>query len=189
MIPEQSPGNDYHCCLLVIKQTPQCERCSIAGRWVSDFCSTRARADPRRKAASLGVYSHKRDGWGIFYDQPVLLNERQAGVSLEGMVRQTAVEDPGCPAQADGIDGWVFSSLSLLSNSAMAWNAGHMQNALNRIQATGENPLFEDLRRIAPINIEGINLRGTFDFPVEKFAQRILPSSVPVKALNQRRTA
>ena len=43
----------------------------------------------------MGIYSHKRDGWGIFYDQPVLLNERQAGVALEGMVRQTAVEDVG----------------------------------------------------------------------------------------------
>lgn len=328
-------------------------RFGIAGHWgranlaSSDMMSLetersiwQARADPRRKTASVGVYSHKRDGWGIFYDQPVLLNERQAGVALEGMVRQTAVEDVGqlavdthgytdfamglgkllhfdlCPHLADikhrklhafkgyagpaslaGVlvcdlnmadmeavyddlvriaasvhsgqcsavqvltrfgsdargqaiyDGGVqygllqrtiylvdyflnpafrgevrhalnrgeathtlyraihtgkipaalskrmesvaavSSSLSLLSNSVMAWNAGHMQNALNRIQAAGENPLSEDLRRIAPINIEGINLRGTFDFPVEKFAQRILPSSVPVKAPNQRRTA
>ena len=30
-----------------------------------------------------------------------------------------------------------------------------------------------DLRRIAPTNIEGINLRGTFNFPVERYAQRM----------------
>lgn len=296
-----------------------------------------ARADPRRKTASVGIYSHKRDGWGIFYDQPVLLNERQAGVALEGMVRQTAVEDVGqlavdthgytdfamglgkllrcdlCPHLADikhrqlhalkGHEGHpslsnvlvcdlkladieavyddlvriaasvysgqcsavqvltrfgsdargqviydggvqyglmlrtiylidyflnpafrgevrhalnrgeathtlyraihvgkipgalskrmesiaaVSSALSLLSNAVMAWNAGHMQIALDRIRAAEGKPLSEDLRRIAPINIEGINLRGTFDFPVERYAQRLLPSSVEIKGAGQR---
>jgi hypothetical protein len=36
----------------------------------------------------------------------------------------------------------------------------------------------EHLRRVAPTNIEGVNLRGTFDFPVDRYAQRILPSSI-----------
>lgn len=299
-----------------------------------------SRADPRRKTASIGVYTHLRDGWGIVYDQPIVLNERQAGVAIEGVVRQSAVEDVGqlavdthgytdfamavakllgfdlCPRLADikhrklyalrgytvpgslesvmacnlelsdmeGVldelvriaasirsgqcsavqaltrfgsaargqsvyDGGVqfgqmlctifkvdyllnpvFSSeirhalnrgesshtlqhaihsgkipaalskrteslaavssaLSLLSNCVMSWNAGHMQTAWEGIRQAGGEPVTGDLRRIAPTNIEGINLRGTFDFPVEKFAQRILPSSVPVKTLGQRRTA
>lgn len=71
----------------------------------------------------------------------------------------------------------------------MAWNAGHMQPAWEGIKAAGGEPLTEDLRRVAPTNIEGINLRGTFDFPVEKFAQRILPSSVNLKDLGKRRIA
>ena len=29
------------------------------------------------------------------YDQPIVLNERQAGVAIEGVVRQSAVEDVG----------------------------------------------------------------------------------------------
>lgn len=35
-----------------------------------------ARQDPRRQTASIGVYSHVRDRWGIFHAQPIVLNER-----------------------------------------------------------------------------------------------------------------
>lgn len=287
-----------------------------------------ARADPRRKTASVGVYTHVRDGWGIIYDQPIVLNERQAGVALEGMVRQTAVENISqlavdthgytdfamalgkllhcdlCPHLADikhrqlhALKGYqspislapilkcdidiskchdvyddlvrvaasvhsgkcsavqalirfgsdargqaiydggvqfglllrtiylidyllnprfraevrhalnrgesshtlqraihsgkvpaqlskrheslaaVSSALSLLSNAVMAWNASHMQTALERIRQAGGTPLPGDMRRVAPTDIQGINLRGTFDFPIEKFAERIMPSS------------
>jgi hypothetical protein len=44
-----------------------------------------ARADPRRRTSSIGVYTHVRNRWGIFYDQPIVLNERQAGVAIEGV--------------------------------------------------------------------------------------------------------
>lgn len=287
-----------------------------------------ARADPRRKTASIGVYTHLLDRWGIFYDQPIVLNQRQAGAAIEGVMRQSVVDDIGqlavdthgythfamtltklagfdlCPRLADlkhrrlhapvgsampdalkpvldcdifeadieacyddlvritssvrvgqcsavqalqrygsdargqrvydaGVqlgkllcsiflmdyflippfrgeiqhalnrgesihtlqraihDGQVpnelakrdeslaavSSALSLMSNLVMAWNAGYMQGALDRIRAAGAEPEAGDLRRVAPTNIEGINLRGTFDFPVDKYAQRILPSS------------
>ena len=299
-----------------------------------------SRADPRRKTASIGIYTHVRDGWGIVYDQPIVLNERQAGVAIEGVLRQSAVEDVGqlavdthgytdfamavakllgfdlCPRLADikhrklyALKGYtvpdaletvlacnlelsvmeavfdemvriaasirsgqcsavqaltrfgsaargqsvydggvqfgqllctifkvdyllnptfsseirhalnrgesshtlqhaihsgkipaalskrteslaaVSSALSLLSNSVMAWNAGHMQTAWEAIRDAGGEPVTGDLRRIAPTNIEGVNLRGTFDFPVEKFAKRILPSSVDVRDLGRRRIA
>lgn len=48
-----------------------------------------ARMDPRRRAHALGVYSHVLDQWGLVYDQPILLNERQAGAAIEGAIRQT----------------------------------------------------------------------------------------------------
>ena len=46
-----------------------------------------ARTDPRRNTPSVGIYSHVRDRWGVFYAQPFVLNERQAGVAIEGVVR------------------------------------------------------------------------------------------------------
>ncbi|SAL38385.1 transposase Tn3 family protein [Caballeronia udeis] len=33
------------------------------------------------------------DRWGIFYDQPIILNERQAGAAIEGVVRQSGTRD------------------------------------------------------------------------------------------------
>jgi hypothetical protein len=52
-----------------------------------------ARADPRRRTASIGMYTHVLDRWGIFYDQPIVLNERQAGAAIEGVVRQNTTKD------------------------------------------------------------------------------------------------
>jgi TnpA family transposase len=49
-----------------------------------------ARVDPRRRTYGIGLYTHLLDQWGIIYDQPVVLNERQAGVAIEGVVRQTS---------------------------------------------------------------------------------------------------
>ena len=46
-----------------------------------------ARTDPRRRTASIGMYTHVRDRCGIFYDQPIVLNERQAGSAIEGVIR------------------------------------------------------------------------------------------------------
>ncbi|PWG73728.1 hypothetical protein DF186_21550, partial [Enterococcus hirae] len=47
-----------------------------------------ARVDPRRRAFSVGIYSHKVNQWGVVYDQPIILNKRQAGAASEGAVRQ-----------------------------------------------------------------------------------------------------
>ena len=51
-----------------------------------------ARLDPRRQTPSVGIYTHVRDRWGIFYAQPIVLNERQAGTAIEGVVRQEHIE-------------------------------------------------------------------------------------------------
>lgn len=71
----------------------------------------------------------------------------------------------------------VSSALSLLSNIVVAWNTEGMQAALDGMRAAGAEPPSQDLRHVAPTNVEGINLRGTCDFPVEKYAECILPSS------------
>ena len=51
-----------------------------------------ARLDPRRNTLSMGIYSHVRDRWGIFHAQPFVLNERQAGVAIKGVIRQEKLE-------------------------------------------------------------------------------------------------
>lgn len=51
-----------------------------------------ARLDPRRKGPAIGTYPHILDQWSIFYDQPIVLNRRQAGAAIEGALRQTIVD-------------------------------------------------------------------------------------------------
>lgn len=287
-----------------------------------------ARADPRRRTASIGVYTHVRDRWGIFYDQPIVLNERQAGVAIEGVIRQSSTDDVAmlavdthgytdfamglaralgfdlcprlahlrdrrlhvpvdflvpadlttitdCDVRLDAIEAiWddfvrvaasvqsghctavqalarfgsaargqplydggvhlgrlfrtiflidyftvpvfrgelqhalnrgeavhnvqraihqgkipveltrhrhsmmaVSSALTLLTNAVMAWNTEHMQRALDTIEKLGNQPVLpEHLRSIAPTSLEGVNLRGTFDFPIADYVHRLMPS-------------
>lgn len=52
----------------------------------------RARVDPRRRVPAIGVYQHVLDQWGIVYDLPIVLMNRQAGAAIEGVIRQTEIE-------------------------------------------------------------------------------------------------
>lgn len=52
-----------------------------------------ARVDPRKGHCAIGMYTHVLDQWGIIYDQPIVLNQRQVGAAIEGVVRnRTAPE-------------------------------------------------------------------------------------------------
>ena len=51
-----------------------------------------ARLDPRRRTFAAGTYAHVLDQWGIVYDQPIVLNHRQAGAAIEGALRQDLVD-------------------------------------------------------------------------------------------------
>jgi TnpA family transposase len=51
-----------------------------------------ARIDPRRRTYAAGTYAHVLDQWGIIYDQPIILNHRQAGAAIEGALRQDLVD-------------------------------------------------------------------------------------------------
>jgi len=54
-----------------------------------------ARVDPRRRTHAVGMYTHVLDQHGIVYNQPIVLNERQAGVAIEGVVRHNENRDEG----------------------------------------------------------------------------------------------
>lgn len=56
-----------------------------------------ARLDPRRRTPSVGLYSHVMGSYGLFYDQPIVLNERQAPAAVHG------VESHNNTLGADGI--------------------------------------------------------------------------------------
>jgi TnpA family transposase len=50
-----------------------------------------ARVDPKRRTHGVGTYTTVLDQWGIPYDQPLPLLQRQAGAAIEGVIRQRIV--------------------------------------------------------------------------------------------------
>jgi len=63
-----------------------------------------ARIDPRTGNYAIGTYTHVLDQWGIAYDQPIILNRRQAGAALEGaLMQRLAVDTHGYTDVAMGL--------------------------------------------------------------------------------------
>ncbi len=76
----------------------------------------------------------------------------------------------------------VADALSLLANILMAWNTAQMQQVLDHRARRRRGAVPPELiGRIAPTRTEGINLRGVFRFPVERYADKILPSAAAEK--------
>ena len=82
------------------------------------------------------------------------------------------------PAQAKRVDEMqaVADALSLLANIVMAWNTSQMQAVLDRWSNRRQVIPPELIGKIAPTRLESINLRGVFRFPVDRYADQILPS-------------
>ena len=76
----------------------------------------------------------------------------------------------------------------LLANLVMAWNTAQMQAASDRLNARKSTAVPPELiGRIAPTRTDGINLRDVFRFPVETYAERLLPSALTKRLLQRRR--
>ena len=76
----------------------------------------------------------------------------------------------------------VADALSLLANIVMAWNTAQMQKVLDHwAQRRGGTVPPELIGRVAPTRTEGINPRGVFRFPLERYAEKILPSAAAEK--------
>ena len=58
----------------------------------------------------------------------------------------------------------------------LAWNTMQMQAALQAWANRRQFIVPELTEKIAPTRLEGINLRGIFRFPTERYAEQILPS-------------
>ena len=75
----------------------------------------------------------------------------------------------------------VADALSLLANVVMAWNTMQMHAVLDRWSNRRQVVPPELLGRIAPTRLEGINLRGVFRFPLERYAGQLMPSQAAAK--------
>ena len=70
----------------------------------------------------------------------------------------------------------MADALSLLANIIMAWNTIQMHSVLDCCANRRKVIPAEFNGKIALTRLQGINLRGVFRFPVERYANEILPS-------------
>ncbi|MBL8517565.1 MAG: Tn3 family transposase [Burkholderiales bacterium] len=73
-----------------------------------------ARLDPKRGIPSVGTYTHVSDFWSIVYDQPIILNERQAGAAIEGAIRQTEITIDRLAVDTHGYTDFAMGVAKLL---------------------------------------------------------------------------
>ena len=73
----------------------------------------------------------------------------------------------------------MADGLSLSANTVMAWNTMQMQEVVNRWANRRQVIETDIMAKIAPTRLSGINLRGVFRFPVERYAADLMPSLAP----------
>ncbi len=73
-----------------------------------------ARMDPKRRVPSVGTYTHLSDFWSVIYDQPIILNERQAGAAIEGAIRQTEIDIDRLAVDTHGYTEFAMAIAKLL---------------------------------------------------------------------------
>jgi hypothetical protein len=72
-------------------------------------------------------------------------------------------------------------ALTLLTNCVMAWNTQRLQRAVEReSQRTAPRYSIDALQSVGPVGHRHINFRGTFRFPVERYAERLVASAAQV---------
>ena len=72
--------------------------------------------------------------------------------------------------------GVISGALTLVTNAVMSWNAARLQKGVDAEVAPGTARTIsvEALSHIGPVAHAHINFRGTYRFPVERYAARLL---------------
>jgi len=68
-------------------------------------------------------------------------------------------------------------ALTLVTNCVMAWNTQRLQRAVDReAERTAPRYSVDALKSIGPVGHHHINFRGTYRFPIDRYAERLAPS-------------
>jgi TnpA family transposase len=111
-----------------------------------------ARVDPRRRTYAVGVYTHLLDHHGIVYNQPVVLNERQAGPAIEGVVQHNATNE-GTRLQRLAVDthGYTYPGMTFAKLLGF--------DLCPRLKNLAERKLFLPRRMDTPEGLERVVIR------------------------------
>lgn len=104
-----------------------------------------ARIDPRRRRYAIGVYTHMLDQWGVIYDQPIVLNRRQAGAAIEGALRQEHAELERLAVDTHGVTHVSMALAKLLGFDLCPRLAGMSERKLHVFRDTVVPPALEPI--------------------------------------------
>ncbi len=80
-----------------------------------------ARADPRRRTHAVGIYTHVLDQHGIVYNQPIVLNERQAGPAIAGVLHYNETREDG-GLQRLAVDTHGYTSVGMTVSNLLGFD-------------------------------------------------------------------
>lgn len=121
-----------------------------------------ARVDPRRRTYAIGVYSHVLDSHGIVHNLPVVLNERQAGVAIEGVVRHNTSDGLETRLTRLAVDTHGYTNPGM----AVAKFVGF--DLCPQLRSLTERKLYLPRSMQAPESIEAIIVRDVSLKPIRK---------------------
>ena len=113
-----------------------------------------ARVDPRRRTHAVGTYTHVLDQYGIVYDQPIVLNKRQAGAAIEGAIRQDLVT-----LERVAVDTHGYTDFAMLMAKLLGFDLCPRLASLDerKLFVPRSVPIPENLRSVAvPLSIRSI---------------------------------
>ncbi len=152
-----------------------------------------ARIEPRRRRPAVGTYTHVSDQWAVIYDQPVLLNERQAGVAIgQAGVPQGSTSQPRArrvrppasarhlrrPDRGEARPQPARSRRNLRSPDAADQHRHGLEHrgdaGSGRSRECGSLTV-EHLTHIAPAAFRHINMQSKLHFPIERYNHLAAP--------------
>lgn len=113
-----------------------------------------ARIDPRRRTFGVGLYTHVLDRYGITYDQPIVLMERQGGPAVEGVERHNTSSDERVRLSLLAVDthGYTYPSVALAKLLGF--------DLCPQLRDVSERKLLTPRGMEIPENIDGLAVRG-----------------------------
>ncbi len=110
------------------------------------------------------------------YDQPIVLNERQAGLALESVEQHNRAEDR-IRISLLAVDTHGVTNVAM-AMAKLAQNTSRMDGVVARLSRDGVGIEEDWLRRIGPAHFSHINFRRTLRFNFERYADVLVERAV-----------
>jgi TnpA family transposase len=122
-----------------------------------------ARIDPRRRTYAIGLYTHVQNSYGIIYDQPIVLNERQAAVAVDGVEKyNTGLNEDGLRLSLLAVDTHGYTNVAMTVAKLLGFDL------CPQLRNLSERKLFLPKGMDVPENLSNIALENVSERAIVK---------------------